>query len=304
MPQLHFTFLDHRSAVSISGADAESFLQGLVSNDVEKASESHAIWAAFLTPQGKFLHEFMIAKQDGHFLLECERNRRDDLITRLRRYRLRAKADIEPEDEYRVAAVWGDNVAPALDLKNEPGFATSQGSSILFLDPRHADMGARIIGPEKDIEAILETAGCDQANIADYDEIRAALGVPDGSRDMEVEKALLLENGFEELKGIDFEKGCYVGQELTARTHYRALIKKRLLPVAIDGPAPAPGMQLTVDGKEAGEMKSSSQAHGLALVRLAEWQKATDGVLLAGETRLTPKPAPWMVLPASGAGAS
>ncbi|MGY8962323.1 MAG: CAF17-like 4Fe-4S cluster assembly/insertion protein YgfZ, partial [Rhodospirillales bacterium] len=119
----------------------------------------------------------------------------------------------------------------------------------------------------------------------------------DGSRDLEVDTALLLENGFEELGGVDFQKGCYIGQELTARTRYRALIKKRLIPVKIDGDAPTPGTLLSVDGKEAGEMKTSAGGHGLALVRLAQWRASADGTLSSGSTILKPEPVPWMVLP-------
>jgi folate-binding protein YgfZ len=112
---------------------------------------------------------------------------------------------------------------------------------------------------------------------------------------MDVEKALLLENGFEELRGVDFEKGCYIGQELTARTHYRALIKKRLLPVEIDGATPAPGEALTVDGRDAGEMKSIAGGRGLALVRLDAWK--SGGNLTAGAARITPVKPDWMQLP-------
>ena len=119
------------------------------------------------------------------------------------------------------------------------------------------------------------------------------MGVPDGSRDLQVEKAILLENGFDELHGIDWDKGCYMGQELTARTRYRGLIKKRLLPVRFDGPTPAPGSQVTCEGKDAGTLCSSIGDRGLALLRL----ERLDGPLLAGGTLLKPEPPDWIKLP-------
>jgi len=268
----------------------------LISNDIEKVSPSRAIWAAFLTPQGKFLHEFMIAKSGDHFLLDCELDRREDLVTRLKRYRLRAKADIELSN-HCIAAAWGNEVAPSLELSEEVGKTVQRNSCVVFVDPRLVNMGVRVIGSPDDVTGLLTSTGYKKESLAAFDTHRTLLGLPDGSRDMEVEKALLLENGFEELGGVDYQKGCYVGQELTARTHYRALIKKRLLPVIIDGPAPAPGTPLTSDGKDAGEMKSSTGSNGLALVRLAALYNAADGTLMGGEARLTPKPASWMSLP-------
>ena len=297
MADRFFSPLDNRGVVSVSGKDAASFLQGLVSNDVDRVSESRAIWAAFLTPQGKFLHEFMIVKHDDGFLLDCERDRRDDLITRLTRFRLRAKVDIKPEDDGAIAAAWGDDVFDTFDIPATPGSAVRRSDVIIFADPRLTDIGVRLVGPPEDLATVAETLDFQLTDGSAYDQKRIELGLPDGSRDLDVEKALLLENGFEELAGVDFDKGCYIGQELTARTHYRALIKKRLLPVKIDGPVPDPGAPLTVDGKHAGEMRSAIGSDGLALVRLGVWQSAPGGILMCGDSRITPTPAPWMTLP-------
>jgi folate-binding protein YgfZ len=124
----------------------------------------------------------------------------------------------------------------------------------------------------------------------DYDHLRISLGVPDGSRDLPVEKAILLENGFDELNAIDWDKGCYMGQELTARTRYRGLVRKRLMPVAIEGPAPEFGAPLLLGDKEAGEMRSASGDIGLALVRL---EALGQGALTSGASRLTPAKPDW-----------
>jgi folate-binding protein YgfZ len=291
MAHAQFSPLPNRAAIRVTGEDRAAFLQGLISNDIERVARGNAIWAAFLTPQGKFLHEFFIAPAGDSFLLDCEAERRDDLLTRLSRFRLRAKVELAAEESLIIAAAWGG----AIGLK--VGTCETVGTGVAFGDPRLPDLGTRLIAPEPGIKAWCGDRECQRSTPEAYDAHRIALGVPDGSRDMEIEKALLLESGFAELHGVDFKKGCYIGQELTARTHYRALIKKRLLPVTIEGNDPPPGTLLTVDGKDAGEMKSSINGHGLALVRLARWRDAPDGALLAGDAKVRPKPQAWMKLP-------
>ncbi len=165
------------------------------------------------------------------------------------------------------------------------------------MDPRLAAAGGRAVLPRQDAGEILAKAGFETALRVDYDSLRLPLGLPDGSRDLEVEQTILLENGFDELGGIDWNKGCYLGQELTARTKYRGLIKKRLMPVVIDGPTPPPGTPVMAGGKEVGKMCSAIDGIGLALMRLVEVEKATvtGTPFAAGEARLTPKKPDWAV---------
>lgn len=286
-----FTALPHRALVAIGGDDRAGFLQGMISNDMRHVEAGQAMWAAFLTAQGKFLHEFFVVPHRDVILLECERARRDDLITRLARYKLRAKVTLAPLDTLEVGVAWGDGAAAALEVTESLGTVKERGDGVVYTDPRLPGAGVRFaLTPAQAVALPMDRAAPEA-----YDAHRIALGLPDGSRDMEVEKALLLENGFEELHGVDFEKGCYIGQELTARTHYRALIKKRLMPVTIDGATPAPGEALTVDGRDAGEMKSIAGARGLALVRLDAWKGG--GNLTAGAARITPVKPDWMQLP-------
>jgi folate-binding protein YgfZ len=254
-----------------------------------------AVWEAFLTPQGKFLHEFFAFPHHDAVLLECERDRRDDLVTRLSRYKLRAKVSLSADDTLVAGVAWGDGVGAAFKTSETPGTVAVHGAGTVYVDPRHEGAGLRWALDAQQIDG-LEKLGLQRATPGDYDALRFRIGLPDGSRDLDIEKALLLENGFEELHGVDFKKGCYIGQELTARTHYRALIKKRLMPVNIEGPAPPPGSPLTVDGLEAGEMRSAAGAHGLALVKLETWRKA--GVLAADGAKITPIQPEWMKLDA------
>ena len=148
--------------------------------------------------------------------------------------------------------------------------------------------GVRLILPREGAVAALAARGTRPATAADYDRHRLALGLPDGSRDLVPEKTLLLEAGFDRLGGIDFTKGCYVGQELTARTRYRANIRKRLYRVAIDGPLPAPGTAVTRDGRSVGEMHSGAGDIGIALLRITEAEARSESPLIAGDARLIP----------------
>lgn len=296
MAQRCYAVLEERSVLEVAGADARSFLQGLVSNDVMKVTAERAIHAALLTPQGKYLHDFFIVAQGDALLLDAEAARLADLRRRLAIYKLRSKVTLNDAGERFLAAVaFGDGAPAALGLASEPGAAGAFGGGVAYVDPRLAALGARLLLPRAAGTAPLDHAGFARSDAAAYDRLRLALGVPDGSRDLPVERAILLEAGFDELNGVDWQKGCYMGQELTARTKYRALIKKRLMPVAVEGPLPDPGTPISLDGQEAGEMRSGRDGLGLALLRLdAAAAAAMRGtVLTAGLARLTPRKPDW-----------
>ncbi|MBV8095308.1 MAG: folate-binding protein YgfZ [Acetobacteraceae bacterium] len=260
--------LPGRSVLEIAGDDRIEFLQGLVSNDVTQARPGQPVWAAFLTPQGKWLADFFIRAQPDRLLLECERGQIPMLVQRLGRFRLRSKVRIEPRENLSVYAAWNGTVALA---GAEP-------------DPRLPEAGYRIVSDRP-----LPT----NAPEADWDLHRLALGLPDGSRDMESEKTVLLEAGFDELGGISWTKGCYMGQELTARTKYRGLVKRRLVPVRISGAVPAPGAPVLRDGAEVGVMRSGRDSLGLALLRI----EAVSRALTCGDARVEPRMPDWMHLP-------
>jgi folate-binding protein YgfZ len=300
MSQPSYTILEHRAVLTLAGPDVRGFLQGIVSNDVERVSTDRALWSAFLTPQGKFLYEFFLverpAAEDGMtlFWLECEAERRADLLRRLKMYKLRAKVELsDAGEDLAVAALFGPGVSEALGLAAEqPGRARDFAGGVAFLDPRLGELGARALVPRAGADVALQAAGFAESGIEAYDGLRIGLGVPDGSRDLEVEKSLLLESGFDELNGLDWDKGCYMGQELTARTRYRGLTKKRLLPVAIDGPVPEPGTVIRCGEREAGVLRSTADGRGLALLRL-EYLAEDAAPLTAGEARLTAAKPDW-----------
>jgi folate-binding protein YgfZ len=294
MPEASFALLDDRGVLAVSGTDRRSFLQGLVSNDVEQVGPAQARYAALLTAQGKYLHDFMMIEYDGTLWLEAEAGRLGELKRRLSIYRLRAKAALEERPELTVAVVFGPGALAAMGLSEEPGAARPFASGVAFVDPRLAALGARCILPRPDMQSALASTGLAESGFPAYDRLRLELGIPDGGRDLVPEKSILLEAGFDELNGVDWQKGCYIGQELTARTKYRGLIKKRLMPVEIDGPAPAPGAIVTTDGREVGEMRSSRDGRGLALLRI---EPVAEGKpLKAGDATLVASHPGWMRL--------
>jgi len=287
MGAANFGILPSRAPLAVTGTDAHSFLQGLISNDVTRVGPRTGIYAALLTPQGKFLHDLFVIEAEGALVLDAEAARLDDLVRRLKMFKLRAKVDIAPLADRVVAVAWGEGADAALAIAGA------------YPDPRLAEAGVRAVLPAADARRLLADAGLTESDAAGYDRHRLGLGLPDGSRDMEVDKAVLLECGFEELNGVDFDKGCYMGQELTARTKYRGLVKKRLLPVAIEGTAPPPGTQITLADRDAGELRSSRDGLGLALIRLDALDKAqAEGLpLMAGATPLAAWTPSWMTLP-------
>jgi folate-binding protein YgfZ len=269
------TLLSERGVIAVAGDDRVAFLQGLVSNDIGTVAPGQCVWTALLTPQGKWLADFFVFTDGDRLLLDCERSQTGMLMQRLSRYRLRMKVTLTEAPEYRVYVAWP-----------EPPRTTV----VMAPDPRLPDFAWRILatGP------LAATA-----SEADWDRYRLAAGLPDGSRDMETDRTVLLEAGFDELGGVSWSKGCYMGQELTARTKYRGLVKRRLVPVDVEGPLPAPGTAVLRDGMEVGTMRSGRDQLGLAVLRLDALTKS----LRCGDAVLTPRVPGWMRLPEMVTGA-
>jgi folate-binding protein YgfZ len=292
---MQYIVLDSRTVLTVGGEDRADFLQGLISNDIVQVSSDTAIWAALLTPQGKYLHDFFIVEMASLYYLDCEALRVMDLGQRLSRYKLHSKVELGIGDSFEVFALLGHDVVGSLGLNAKNGSAKLFAGGVVFVDPRLAPAGVRMITPKGTTIQALRDLGFVEGKIADYERLRLMLGLPDGSRDLLVEKSTLLESNFEELHGLDWDKGCYMGQELTARTKYRGLARRRLMPIVIDGPIPEPGTLILAGDSEAGEVRSAFDGVGLALLRLDRIEKSEiDGVeLIAGAARITPKKPEW-----------
>jgi folate-binding protein YgfZ len=245
---LTYAPLSRRALISIAGADWRSFLQGLISQDVETLSPGEARFAALLTPQGRLMWDmFVIGREDGCWL-DVAAQPRASIVQRLSMYRLRAKVEIA-EDATPVSALFSAHPGASL----EPGGAWVS-------DPRLADLGLRGYGAEPPAGAIV-------ADEDAYDAHRLALGVP-GPEDWGFERTYPIEADFDLLGGIDFKKGCFVGQETTSRMKRRGQVKSRMLPIAFDGAPPPPGAEVLAGTLRAGEVLSGRDGRAMALLRL------------------------------------
>lgn len=256
---VYASILENRAVIALAGAEARDFLQGLITNDMEACGEGRAIYAALLTPQGKILFDFFVVPHDEKsWLIDCAGSRASDLIKRLSLYRLRAKLDIAGRPDLAVAALW-----------NGGGMIAAQGDAVLYPDPRLRELGFRGIGSKT---ALAEATR--NRTPGDYDAHRLNLGIPD-SADLPSDQVFALDAGFEELMGVSFKKGCYVGQEVTARMKHRATARKRFLIAEVPGEIES-GTPLEAGGRELGTLASGKDGHALALVRLDRLEDAEE----------------------------
>ena len=246
--------LDDRAVIAVSGPEARDFLQGLITNDVKSVSRDALCYAALLTPQGKILFDFLVGERDGALLLDAPAATRDALAKRLTLYRLRAKVEIAAQDD--LAVVWSDHA-----------------DASFVLDPRHPALGFRAFLPRADAPA---ASGSDA-----FRALRLKLGVPEG-HDFGQDKMFALDSDLDELHGVAFDKGCYVGQELTARMKHRGTARKRLLPVVANAILPGSEVPVTAAGREIGTLQSVYDTQGFALLRLDRLEEADTAPLDAG----------------------
>ena len=267
-----------RAVLSLTGADARAVLQSVVTNDVERLGPGQAVYAALLTPQGKYLFDFFLVEGGGEsgLLIDVAAERADALAKRVKMYCLRRDARVAPAEGLRVGLAWPGGLAT-----HPPTPASPPGQAATIVpDPRDAGLGWRIYAP--DPAAVLAALGAKAAERTAYDARRVALGVPETGVELVPEESFILEMGFARLGGVDFRKGCYVGQEVTARMHHKSTLKKRLVPVTVAGEAP-PGTPIeTAEGKPAGTLFSQAGGRGLAHLRLDR----AGGELSAGSARL------------------
>jgi folate-binding protein YgfZ len=277
----HFTVLPDRGALLVGGEDASAFLQGLITNDM-KAADAAPIFAALLSPQGRFLHDFFVIRGPEGYVLETARARIPDLLKRLNLYKLRAKVTLSDiSDAHEVVAAWGD--APAAVLPE----------LIAFADPRHAMLGMRLL-VAADKKPVFENAHLGApATPEHYDLHRLTLGIPEGAADLTPERSLPMEYGYEHLHAIAFDKGCYVGQEVTARMKHRATRRKFVHAVRAEAAElPPKGTKVSWQEKEIGEMLSSRGNIGLAMLRMEEMEKAQ--ALTADDVRIEAQLPIWL----------
>jgi len=234
-----------RALISITGTDAEPFLQGLITNDMALLKSQPAIYAAMLSPQGKWQHDFIIIAQHGGYYLDCLASHAAALLKKLNLYKLRAQVTLTPGSHLQLY------YAP-------PG--TALPATLAFADPRHSALPARIWS---------ETAPQHTLSAEDYTAIRFAHAIPEGGQEI-TENETALDAGLGELHGVSFSKGCYVGQEITARMHYKSIARKGFFAVAATGALPAAPSAILYGGKKIAELRSSLKNQGMAYGRFED----------------------------------
>ncbi|MGN6308283.1 MAG: CAF17-like 4Fe-4S cluster assembly/insertion protein YgfZ [Xanthobacteraceae bacterium] len=271
--------LSDRGVIKLSGEDAKTFLNGLITTDTARLEPGTGRFGALLTPQGKIVADFLItevpAGHGGGLLIDCPRALSQPLATKLGFYKLRAKVSVENlSDTFGVLAIWGGEPSVKPDL----GFA----------DPRTEELGWRILIPPELAAKTAALVGATMTDEAAYEAHRIACGVPRGSVDFGYGDAFPHETNMDHLHGIDFDKGCYVGQEVVSRMQHRGTARTRTVRIRFDGPAPDASAPILANDKQVGTMGSSAQNSGLATVRIDKVSDALDAgtPLVAGSTTI------------------
>ena len=252
-------FLPDRGVVKVAGDDARKFLHGLVSADILSMAPGTARFCALLSPQGKIIADFIVAeapaREGGGFFLDVPRTLTKQLIDRLNLYKLRSRVMVEDLSEVLgVLAAWDGSGTPAFGLA--------------YTDPRLPALGLRIMTPPHRAAEAAASLGATLVDASAYDAHRIALGVPRGGVDFSYGDAFPHETDMDQLGGVDFTKGCYVGQEVVARMEHRGIARTRAVPVSYDGPAPPLGAAIVAGERQVGTMGSAAAGHGIALLRL------------------------------------
>ena len=226
--------LNDRAILYINGEDSKEFLQNLISNDINKVSDVNSCFSSLLTPQGKFLYEFIIVKHKSGYLLDCEKPQAEELFKQLSLYKLRSKVEIlNLSNEFVVAAFSHEKFLTFNEAKDQTGFTIKYREDPIFLDPRNKELGARLIINLEKLYLSLKKLDLHNANLKEYYSLSHRLGIVPKDLNKLKDKLFGIECNFEELNGIDFKKGCYVGQENTARIKLKNKLSKRLFPINI-----------------------------------------------------------------------
>jgi tRNA-modifying protein YgfZ len=286
MTGLKSVLLPDRGVISVTGADAEKLLQGVITGDMELLKEDRsALHAGLLTPQGKILFDFFVVRQGDGFLIETNREQVPDLLKRLSMYKLRADAVITDESgAYVVAAVWGDGAEAAAD----------QSDGVAFADPRLAAMGLRVLAANGDSGPGAKLPG-EAAGLEDYQAMRVALGVPEAGKDYRLGDTFPHEALFDQLGGVSFTKGCFVGQEVVSRMQHRGTARKRVVPVVGTEALPETGSEVRAGSSLIGTLGSVAGNTALGMLRLdrAAEAEAKGEALMAGGVAVSIKIPEW-----------
>lgn len=286
MSDLKSALLPNRGVIAVSGPDAKKLLQGVVTADMELPGPTPvALHSGLLSPQGKILFDFFIVPHGGGYLIETGKAHIPDLVKRLSMYKLRASAEIrDVSADYTVAAVWGANSAAI----------AGRVGCIAFIDPRLPDMGGRLLMTLAN-DAVLKDIDADAAGQPAYDAHRISLGVPEAGKDFVLGDTFPHEALYDQLAGVSFTKGCFVGQEVVSRMQHRGTARKRVVRVVADSPLPETGTQVRAGSSLIGTLGTVEGTEALAMLRIdrAAEAIAKGETLHAGDAAIEIKIPSW-----------
>ena len=277
--------LEDRGLLYINGEEAKIFLQNIITNNIEIVSENRSCFSALLTPQGKYLYDFIIIKHKSGFFLDCEKEIIDDLYKQLNLYKLRSKVEIlNLSNEFVVASLNKEKFLELKSSKNEEGFTIKFREDPILLDPRSKELGARLIINLEKLYLSLKKLGLEVSDVNEYYNLSHALGIPQiNTRNLQ-DKIFGIECNFEELNGIDFRKGCYVGQENTARIKLKDKLNKRLFAIKVlDGELNSE--EITFENKNIGKLLINNK-NPFALLKLQNKKFNFDANLKCGDANI------------------
>ncbi len=226
--------LEDRGLLYASGVEVKEFLQNIITNDINAVSENNSCFAGLLSPQGKYLYDFIVVKHKSGYFLDCEKKIIDELYKQLTLYKLRSKVEIlNLSNEFVIAALHKDKFLELENTQDLNGYTTKFREDTVFLDPRNTELGARLIINLEKLYLSLKKLNLQSSNIDEYYSLSHSLGIPQINTKELQNKLFGIECNFEELNGIDFKKGCYVGQENTARIKHKNKLSKRILPITV-----------------------------------------------------------------------
>ncbi len=277
--------LEDRGLLYINGEEAKKFLQNIITNNIENVSENRSCFSALLTPQGKYLYDFIIIKHKSGFFLDCEKEIIDDLYKQLNLYKLRSKVEIlNLSNEFVVASLNKEKFLEIEKSKNEEGFTIKFREDPILLDPRSKELGARLIINLEKLYLSLKKLGLEVSDVNEYYNLSHELGIPQiNTRNLQ-DKIFGIECNFEELNGIDFRKGCYVGQENTARIKLKNKLNKRLFAIKVlDGELNSE--EITFENKNIGKLLINNK-NPFALLKLENKKFNFDANLKCGDASI------------------
>lgn len=255
-----YTILNDRAVILISGPDKSKFLQGMLTNNINKLEQDNAIYACMLTPQGKYFADFFLKNYQDNILADIPSARKEEIINKLKIYKLRSNVDISINSDFQVVST----------------FAKELKKGIAFLDPRSEKMGWRCYIKQNELEI---SKSDDNA----YDLVRINNLIAEGDKDLIPDKSFIQEYGFDNLNAIDYQKGCYVGQELISRTHYSGVIRKKIFYIKSDETLPMLGTEIYAGEIKLGIICSSIDNEGLALIKYEELLKLDSQIDLIAD---------------------